>query len=303
MGPNGEPAEFLLGRTAGGVRSSRTWADRDHRPMADTDRRPACLGQAGVRRGVLPKAVAVALSPPLAGPTISGRESPTLASPSWTPECRERSRTASDLADYSRRQIDGRLGRTGRTGSGRARRRRSGRRSADGRDRSALRPSLVAACCERVSKRGPSDVRHTLPERHCSPSAPQNRCASSTRCPLSPRTPDRTVPVASKLAVFGLSTCSPAARTTPTAADAHSGSATAGRWRSIRQGPPQCLPEQLSRVVDEKVKHQAATSSSVVVSSSVTLMPSLNFTPASTSVTSSWPLNRRQRSWAASRSL
>ncbi len=61
--------------------------------------------------------------------------------------------------------------------------------------------------------------------------------------------------------------------------------------------------EQLSRVVDEKVKHQAATSSSVVVSSSVTLMPSLNFTPSSTSVTSSWPLNRRQRSWAASRSL
>ena len=62
--------------------------------------------------------------------------------------------------------------------------------------------------------------------------------------------------------------------------------------------------EQLSRVVDEKVKHQAATFSSVVVvSSSVTLMPSLNFTPASTSVTSSWPLNRRQRSWAASRSL
>ena len=62
--------------------------------------------------------------------------------------------------------------------------------------------------------------------------------------------------------------------------------------------------EQLSRVVDEKVKHQAATFSSVVVvSSSVTLMPSLNFTPASTSVTSSWPLNRRQRSWAASSSL
>jgi hypothetical protein len=62
--------------------------------------------------------------------------------------------------------------------------------------------------------------------------------------------------------------------------------------------------EQLSRVVDEKVKHQAATSSSVVVSSSsVTLMPSLNFTPSSTSPTSSWPLNRRQRSWAASSSL
>ena len=35
---------------------------------------------------------------------------------------------------------------------------------------------------------------------------------------------------------------------------------------------------------------QAATfSSCVVVSSSVTLIPFLNFTPASTSVTSSWP--------------
>ena len=65
------------------------------------------------------------------------------------------------------------------------------------------------------------------------------------------------------------------------------------------------LNEQLSNVVDEKVvKHQAATFSSVVVvSSSVTLIPSLNFMPASTSLTSSWPLNRRQRSWAASRSL
>jgi hypothetical protein len=42
------------------------------------------------------------------------------------------------------------------------------------------------------------------------------------------------------------------------------------------------LPEQLSNVVDENVKHQAATFSSVVaVSSSVTLMPSLNFTPVS----------------------
>ena len=48
---------------------------------------------------------------------------------------------------------------------------------------------------------------------------------------------------------------------------------------------------------------QAATLSSVVVSSSVTLIPSLNFTPASTSPMSSWPLNRRQRSWAASKSL
>jgi integrase len=52
---------------------------------------------------------------------------------------------------------------------------------------------------------------------------------------------------------------------------------------------------------------QAATLSSVVwsswFSSSVTLMPSLNFMPSSTSVTSSWPLNRRQRSCADSSSL
>lgn len=62
--------------------------------------------------------------------------------------------------------------------------------------------------------------------------------------------------------------------------------------------------EQLSNVVDEQVKHQAATSSSVVVvSSSLSLIPSLNFTPSSTSATSSWPLKRRQRSWAASSSL
>ena len=62
--------------------------------------------------------------------------------------------------------------------------------------------------------------------------------------------------------------------------------------------------EQLSNVVDLAMKNdQAATLSSVVVSSSVTLIPSLNFTPASTSPMSSWPLNRRQRSWAASKSL
>jgi len=48
---------------------------------------------------------------------------------------------------------------------------------------------------------------------------------------------------------------------------------------------------------------QAATLSFVVVSSSVTLIPSLNVTPASTSPMSSWPLHRRQRSWAASKSL
>jgi hypothetical protein len=64
-------------------------------------------------------------------------------------------------------------------------------------------------------------------------------------------------------------------------------------------------PEQLSNVVDLTMRNdQAATfSSCVVVSSSVTLMPSLNFTPASTSATSSWPLNRRQRSCADSSSL
>ena len=66
--------------------------------------------------------------------------------------------------------------------------------------------------------------------------------------------------------------------------------------------------EQLSNVVDLAMKNdQAATLSSVIssswLSSSVTLMPSLNFTPASTSATSSWPLNRRQRSCADSSSL
>jgi hypothetical protein len=73
-------------------------------------------------------------------------------------------------------------------------------------------------------------------------------------------------------------------------------------------GFPPGHPEQLSNVVDEAVKdHQAATLSSVISLSSsswsVTRMPSLNFTPASTSATSSCPLNRRHRSWAASSSL
>ena len=65
------------------------------------------------------------------------------------------------------------------------------------------------------------------------------------------------------------------------------------------------LVEQLSNVVDLTMKNdQAATFSSVVVVSlSATFTPSLNFTPSSTSLTSSWPLNRRQRSWAASSSL
>ena len=76
------------------------------------------------------------------------------------------------------------------------------------------------------------------------------------------------------------------------------------RFAPQKPGAQTRRSEQLSNVVDEKVKHQAATLSFVVVvSSSVTLMPSLNFTPASTSVTSSWPLKRRQRSWAASKSL
>jgi hypothetical protein len=62
--------------------------------------------------------------------------------------------------------------------------------------------------------------------------------------------------------------------------------------------------EQLSNVVDSAMKNdQAATLSFVVASSSVTLIPSLNVAPSSTSPTSSWPLHRRQRSWAASKSL
>jgi len=62
--------------------------------------------------------------------------------------------------------------------------------------------------------------------------------------------------------------------------------------------------EQLSRVVDwGSKKNQAATLSSVVVSSSVTLIPSLNVAPSSSSLTSSAPLIIRQRSWAASSSL
>src|SRR3954451_16254493 len=51
-------------------------------------------------------------------------------------------------------------------------------------------------------------------------------------------------------------------------------------------------------------RNQAATFSSVVVVwSSVTRTPSLNFAPASTSATSLCPLKRRQRSCAASSSL
>jgi pimeloyl-ACP methyl ester carboxylesterase len=65
------------------------------------------------------------------------------------------------------------------------------------------------------------------------------------------------------------------------------------------------VAEQLSNVVDRPhEKSQAATSSScVVASSSVTLTPSLNFAPSSTSAISSWPLNRRQRCWAVISSL
>jgi hypothetical protein len=80
------------------------------------------------------------------------------------------------------------------------------------------------------------------------------------------------------------------------------------RWEIFTLGYPDDrweAHELLSNVVDSAMKNdQAATlSSCVVVSSSVTLMPSLNFTPASTSATSSWPLNRRQRSCADSSSL
>src|SRR5579875_4127139 len=76
----------------------------------------------------------------------------------------------------------------------------------------------------------------------------------------------------------------------------------------VGQGLVRCRPlgsEQLSRVVDRSHENcQAATfSSCVVASSSVTFTPSLNFTPSSTSLISSWPLNRRQRSWAVTSSL
>jgi hypothetical protein len=76
-------------------------------------------------------------------------------------------------------------------------------------------------------------------------------------------------------------------------------------WAVAKVAAVAGLAEQLSNVVDWAMKNdQAATFSSVVaVSSSVTLIPSLNVAPASTSATSSWPLNRRQRSWAASSSL
>ena len=72
-------------------------------------------------------------------------------------------------------------------------------------------------------------------------------------------------------------------------------------WLGRRDG-------ELSNVVDPAMKNdQAATLSSVIpsswLSSSMTWIPSLNFTPSSTSATSSWPLNRRQRSWADSSSL
>ena len=51
---------------------------------------------------------------------------------------------------------------------------------------------------------------------------------------------------------------------------------------------------------------QTATFSSMLLlslSSSMTRSPSLNLTPARTSAISSWPLNLRQRAWAASSSL
>jgi group II intron reverse transcriptase/maturase len=85
-----------------------------------------------------------------------------------------------------------------------------------------------------------------------------------------------------------------------------------GRWlASVLRGHYNyyAVPdEQLSNVVDDAVKHrQAATLSSVIslswLSSFVTRMPSLNLAPSRTSATRWWPLNRRQRSWAASSSL
>ncbi len=82
------------------------------------------------------------------------------------------------------------------------------------------------------------------------------------------------------------------------------GAQRATPWLLGKLIPGPDAEEQLSNVVDEKVKHQAATSwSVVVVSLSVTFAPSLKLIPSSTSATSSWPLNRRQRSWAASSSL
>ena len=83
-----------------------------------------------------------------------------------------------------------------------------------------------------------------------------------------------------------------------------SGGTAIDALRPLAQRSRELANEQLSNVVDSAMKNdQAATLSSVVVSSSVTLIPSLNVTPSSTSLTSSWPLNRRQRSWAASKSL
>ena len=71
------------------------------------------------------------------------------------------------------------------------------------------------------------------------------------------------------------------------------------------QGQPQA--GQLSNVVDLAMNDQAATFSSFVasswLSSSMTLVPSLNFTPSSTSATRWWALKRRQRSWAVASSL
>jgi SnoaL-like domain len=77
-------------------------------------------------------------------------------------------------------------------------------------------------------------------------------------------------------------------------------------FKPVKAGFPDA--EQLSNVVDDAVEHrQAATLSSVIslssLSSFVIWIPSLNFAPARTSATRWWPLNRRQRAWAASSSL
>jgi hypothetical protein len=65
--------------------------------------------------------------------------------------------------------------------------------------------------------------------------------------------------------------------------------------------------ELLSRVVDGFVRDVQAAHASVVVSWVVSLLscslPSMKVAPARTRATSSWPLIRRQRCWAASMSL
>ena len=63
--------------------------------------------------------------------------------------------------------------------------------------------------------------------------------------------------------------------------------------------PPSDHKERLLR----RRNRETALEATYDWSSSVTLMPSLNFTSSRTSATSSWPLKRRQRSCAAMSSL